>query len=113
MYECFQFQLEISYSSGNIMTLVLIILISQIAYKEPLIQGKIMILLLIPIIPQITHKDNNMRILLIAVMPQITQKEFISFYFSSILLSSIDASQESVVGTVENISTLGNCLIYN
>ena len=53
---------------------------SQITYKEPLVQGKIMILLLITIIPQITHKDNNMTLLLIAIMPQIVYKEFFFFF---------------------------------
>ena len=72
-----------------------------------------MILLLIAIIPQITHKDNIMTHLLIAIMLQIIYKEFISFYCSSILLSSVNASQESCVSTVENMSTLGICLDYN
>ena len=72
-----------------------------------------MILLLITIIPQITHKDNIMTLLLIAIMPQIIYKEFIPFKFSSILLFSVDVSQESCAGTVENMSTLGICLIYN
>ena len=101
------------YSSGNIMTFILIILMSQITYKEPLIQGKILILLLITIILQITHKDNNMTLLLITIMPQTIYKEFISLHFSVILSSSINASQESCVGTVENMSTRGICLIYN
>ena len=82
-------------------------------YKEPLIWGKIMIILLITIIPQITHKDNNMTFLLITGMPQIIYKEFISFYFTSILVSSVNSSQESCVGTVENMSMLGICLNDN
>ena len=70
-----------------------------------------MILLHIAIIPQITHRDNIMTLLLIVIMPQIIYKEFISFIFPSIL--SVDASQESCVGTGENMRTLGICLIYN
>ena len=95
------------------MTLVLIILMSQTTYKEPLIQGKIMILYHITIIPQITHNDNNLTFLLIAIVPQIIYRVHLSFYFPSILLSSIDSSQGSCIDTVENMSTLGMCLIYN
>ena len=62
------------------MTLVLMILMPQIAYKESLIQGKIMIFSLIAIIPQITHEDNNVTFSLIAIMPQIIHKDFIPFY---------------------------------
>ena len=54
-----------------------------------------------------------MILLLIVIMPQIIYKECISFYFPSILLSSVDASQELCVGTVENMSTLEICLNYN
>ena len=72
-----------------------------------------MILLLITIIPHITHKDNNMTFLLITIMSQIIYKVFISFYFPSIPLPSVDASKESCVNTVEKMSTLGICLIYN
>ena len=54
-----------------------------------------------------THKDNSMTFLLIAIMSQIIYKEFISFYFTSILL--VTASQESCVGIVANMSTLGIC----
>ena len=67
-----------------------------------------MILLLIVIIPQIIHKDNIITFLLIAVMPQNIYKEFTIF-----LLFSVNAFQESCVGIVENMSTLGICLIYN
>ena len=66
-----------------------------------------MILLLITIIPRITHKDNIITLLLITIMPQIIYKELISFYFPSILLSSVNVSQESCVCTVENMSTPG------
>ena len=68
-----------------------------------------MILLHMAIIPQIAHKDNIMMLLLITIMPQIIYKEFISFSFPSNLSSSVSASQESCVGTVENMSTLGIC----
>ena len=54
---------------------------SQITYKEPLIQGKTMKLLFITVIQQINHKDNNMTFLLIAIMPQIIHKEFFPFIF--------------------------------
>ena len=54
-----------------------------------------------------------MTFLHIAIVPQIIYRELISIYFSSILLSSVDASQESCVGIVENMTTLGICLIYN
>ena len=54
-----------------------------------------------------------MILLLIAIMPQIIYKEFISFYFPSILLSSVIASQESCIGSVENMSTPGIHLNYN
>ena len=70
-----------------------------------------MILLLIAIIPQITQKDNSMTLLLIAIMSQVIYKEFISFYFPNILF--VNASQESCVGFVENMSTLGIHLNYN
>ena len=70
-----------------------------------------MILLLITIIPQITSKDNIMTLLLVAIKSQIIYKEFTSFYFPRILL--VNASQESCLGIIENMSTLGTCLNYN
>ena len=47
-----------------------------------------------------------MTLLLITIMPQIIYKEIIPFSILAFLLSSVDASQESCAGTVENMSTL-------
>ena len=62
-----------SYSSGNILTLVLFVFMPQIAYKETrtLHTGKIMIFLLITIIPQITLEDTSVTLSLITIMLQI------------------------------------------